>query len=153
LRAYVYAGAQRAALPPPMSYDRRVFAMTGNDPAGDCAAGTLFHYRQQGLRVWATYGGGDVRLGALVAQADPRGHLCATYLHVAPGGTVRTGACQTTPELLLDRAPPIIGELALAATRAACGRAARGIGYMSILEELAAPAQRARIVADPAQIV
>ena len=150
------AMAQEAAAatpPPPISYDGRVFAMTVNDAAGDCAPDTLFHYRQQGLRVWATYGGRDVRLGALVAQSDERGHLRATYLHVAPGGAVRTGACETAPELLPD------GRLRLSESwRWLQGAAPAGAVYTSVLEEVAPelaprPVPGSRIVADSAQIV
>lgn len=86
----------------PFSLDRRLFHSALNTPNGDCDAGTRFHYRQQGARVWATYAGGRVRFGSLVAVGDPQGRLDMRYQHVDPAGQFRTGRCQATPEVLAD---------------------------------------------------
>jgi hypothetical protein len=59
-------------------------------------------YRQSGARIWATYGGGRVRFGALVAVGDGTGRLDMRYHHVGPCGVLRTGACISTPELFAD---------------------------------------------------
>ena len=73
-----------------------------NTPNGDVSGDTRFHYRQRGGRVWATYSGGRVRFGSLVAVGDLAGRLDMRYHHVAPGDALRTGTCIATPELLSD---------------------------------------------------
>jgi hypothetical protein len=64
------------------------------------AARTRFLYRQCGSRVWATYGGGRVRFGSLVAVGDEQGRLDMRYHHVNPDGELRTGVCVASPEWL-----------------------------------------------------
>jgi hypothetical protein len=63
---------------------------------------TLFHYRQQGHAVWATYAGGAVQFGTLIATADDRGRLDMRYQQVATDGTLKGGRCISTPEVLHD---------------------------------------------------
>ena len=74
---------------PKVSFDNRLFLSAANTPNGDCDAETRFRYRQHGARVWATYAGGRVQFGSLVAIADQQGRL-------------RTGKGRATPELLPD---------------------------------------------------
>jgi hypothetical protein len=87
---------------PPVNLDQRLFVSRTNTPNGDANCDTRFRYRQSGARIWATYGGGPVRFGALVAVGDGEGRLDMRYHHVGPGGALRTGACIATPELLSD---------------------------------------------------
>jgi len=89
-------------VPPPVSFDNRLFISSINTPNGDCDAETRFHYRQQGARVWATYQGGRVQFGSLVAIGDPQGRLDMRYQHVDTTGRLRTGTCRATPEVLPD---------------------------------------------------
>jgi hypothetical protein len=92
---------QSEPVPPPVDLDGRSFVTGSNTPNGDAGAGTRFDYRQQGARVWATYRGGQVRFGSLVAVGDRHGRLDLRYQHVA-GDQVRTGLCVSVPELLSD---------------------------------------------------
>ena len=87
---------------PPVSFDNRQFVSTTNTPNGDCNAETRFRYRQQDARIWATYAGGSVQFGTLVAIGDAHGRLDMRYHHVDASGRLRTGACQATPEVLPD---------------------------------------------------
>lgn len=87
---------------PPVSFDNRMFSLSQTTPNGDCDSDTRFHYRQHGARVWATYQGGGVQFGSLVAIGDPHGRLDMRYHHVDLSGRLRTGTCQATPELLPD---------------------------------------------------
>lgn len=87
---------------PRFSFDNRLFISAANTPNGDCDSLTRFHYRQQGPRVWATYRGGRVQFGSLVAVGDQQGRLDMRYHHIDDGGRLRTGACKATPELLAD---------------------------------------------------
>jgi hypothetical protein len=87
---------------PPMILNNRIFAAAFNTPNGDCNSGTQFHYRQDGGRVWATYAGGRVQFGSLVAIGDAEGCLDMRYQHVDAGGQLRTGKCRATLETLAD---------------------------------------------------
>lgn len=89
-------------VPPPIDLDRRTFATASNTPNGDAGDATRFEYRQQGARVWATYRGGRVRFGSLVAVGDSQGRLDMRYQHVGHDDTFRTGLCLSVPELLPD---------------------------------------------------
>lgn len=90
------------AVEPPLNFDNRLFISAVNTPNGDCDAETRFHYRQDGARVWAIYGGGRVRFGSLVAIGDQQGRLDMRYQHVDSDSRIRTGACLSTPEVLPD---------------------------------------------------
>ena len=87
---------------PSIDYDGRVFRGLQNSPTGEVSASTLFHYRQQGDVVWATYQGGGVAQGTLVATVAVDGSLDMRYCHVNDAGALMTGECHSTPELLED---------------------------------------------------
>jgi len=113
-----------------VNYDRRIFAVLSNSKTGDCGPDTLFHYRQHEDRVWATYHGTGLQFGVLVAIANEQGRLEMRYQHVDDAGNLRTGRCQSRPEVLSD------GRLRLHEswewTNGDCSRG------QSLLEELAA---------------
>lgn len=73
-----------------------------NSDTGDVSEETRFHYHQDGDLVWATYEGGSVRFGSLVAKADPSGRLEMRYQHLTTDGTLKTGECRSVPEVLPD---------------------------------------------------
>ena len=85
-----------------MDLDGRVFVTGSNTVNGDAGAATRFEYRQRGERVWATYRGGRVRFGILVAVGDRQGRLDMRYQHVGEDDSFRTGMCVSVPELLPD---------------------------------------------------
>jgi putative acetyltransferase len=85
-----------------VSYDGKLFRSVSNSTGGDVGAETTFHYRQEGDLVWATYAGGAVRLGTLVATADAEGNLDMRYQHVGADGAFKTGRCCSRPEVLPD---------------------------------------------------
>lgn len=87
---------------PAVSFENRMLVATSNTPNGDCNASTHFHYRQEGARVWATYAGGPVQFGALVAAGDRDGRLDMRYHHVDGRGQFRAGRSTATPEILSD---------------------------------------------------
>jgi hypothetical protein len=86
----------------PLSYHDRRFRARQNSATGEVDATTLFHYRQRGDVVWATYCGGGVTWGTLVATVDAGGGLDMRYQHVSADGSLKTGVCHTRPELLPD---------------------------------------------------
>lgn len=87
---------------PRIDYDGRHFRSVSNSANGEVDAETRFTYHQQGDLVWATYTGGAIRFGTLVAIADARGRLDMRYSHVNADGELMTGVCTSEPELLPD---------------------------------------------------
>ena len=85
-----------------IDYDERVFGSVSNSDSGDVGIGTTFHYHQQGRIVWATYHGGAVAHGNLIAQVQPDGSLDMRYQHVTADGAIKTGRCLSRPEILVD---------------------------------------------------
>ena len=87
---------------PDVNYHDRRFRSIANSATGDVGDATVFHYRQHDRIVWATYEGGAVVFGTLVATILDDGRLDMRYQHVAAGGTIKTGRCLSTPEQLPD---------------------------------------------------
>jgi hypothetical protein len=85
-----------------INYDGRRFVPVLNSDNGEVSADTVFHYRQRGDVVWATYTGGQTAFGTLVASVDAAGCLDMRYAHVNAEGELMTGECRSTPELLPD---------------------------------------------------
>lgn len=85
-----------------VDYDGRRFRSVENSGTGEVGPETVFEYRQDGEVVSATYGGGGVRSGVLIATADEEGSLDARYAHVNVSGELMTGECRSTPEALAD---------------------------------------------------
>jgi hypothetical protein len=85
-----------------VSYEGRRFRSVENSASGEVGPETVFAYRQSGDVVSATYEGGGVRSGVLIATADGGGNLDARYAHVNEAGDLMTGECRTTPEVLPD---------------------------------------------------
>ena len=83
-------------------YDGRRFRSVENSETGEVGPETVFSYTQDGEIVCATYEGGGVRSGVLIATADEDGNLDARYAHVNASGELMTGECRSTPEVLSD---------------------------------------------------
>lgn len=85
-----------------IDYDGRRFRSVSNSPTGEVGAETVFAYHQKGDVVWATYEGGAIRFGTLIAKVDGDGVLDMRYHHVNAAGELMTGVCSSTPEVLPD---------------------------------------------------
>ncbi|MEZ5283710.1 MAG: hypothetical protein R2712_02645 [Vicinamibacterales bacterium] len=85
-----------------IDYDGRRFRSVRNSAGGDVSGDTVFEYRQAGAVVWATYSGGGVLLGTLLARVADDGSLDMRYQHLAPDGQFRAGRCESRPERLPD---------------------------------------------------
>lgn len=85
-----------------ISYHNRKFRSVSNSETGEVGQETIFHYQQTDDLVTASYAGGDIRQGMLIAKADPAGHLDMRYQHLNQQGTLMTGMCKTVPEVLPD---------------------------------------------------
>jgi len=85
-----------------INYDNRYFKSVSNSETGEVNQETVFHYRQVGGSIWATYKGGQIELGTLVAQVQPDGSLELRYSHINSQGELMTGKCKSNPEILPD---------------------------------------------------
>ena len=85
-----------------LDFDGRRFRTVSNSDAGDSGSQTLFHYRQKGAVVWATYHGGSVAFGTLLARAGAGGRLEMVYQHLDKNGDFRSGRARAEAELLPD---------------------------------------------------
>jgi len=85
-----------------LNYDNRYFVSASNTENGEVDANTIFHYRQRDDVVWATYEGGAIVIGTLVAKVNADGSLDMRYQHVNRAGELMTGKCRSTPEVLPD---------------------------------------------------
>jgi hypothetical protein len=83
-------------------YDGRIFRSISNSEGGDVSGETTFSYHQRDDIVWATYCGGSVIFGTLLARVDSIGNLDMRYQHISADGTFKSGFCQSRPERLPD---------------------------------------------------
>ena len=83
-------------------YDARIFRPVANSEGGDVNGETKFHYHQRDNIVWATYAGGSVVFGTLLAKVDASGNMDMRYQHVSVDGNFKSGHCQSRPETLPD---------------------------------------------------
>ncbi|MBL8045470.1 MAG: hypothetical protein JNL09_02960 [Anaerolineales bacterium] len=87
---------------PRPNYHNRRFRSVRNTANGEVGAETVFNYQQNGEVVWATYAGGGIKFGTLIATVDAAGCLDMRYSHVNTAGELMTGQCRSTPEVLPD---------------------------------------------------
>ena len=85
-----------------IDYNDRFFVAVSNTDNGEAGPSTVFHYWQRGDVVWATYEGGGISFGTLVAKVDEEGRLDMRYSHVNRDGRLMTGLCSSVPEVLPD---------------------------------------------------
>ena len=81
-------------------YNNKKFKSLSNSGTGEVDAQTIFHYRQKGSEIWATYSGGSISTGTLVAKVNEKGALDMRYQHLNIEGAFKTGKCISTPERL-----------------------------------------------------
>lgn len=82
--------------------DGKVFRSVSNTRNGEVGADTTFQYRQSGSVVTATYSGGTIVSGQLIAKVLPSGQLDMRYHHLNLAGEFMLGQCLSTPERLPD---------------------------------------------------
>ena len=83
-------------------YNGQRFVSIANTPNGEVTGDTIFEYHQMGNVVWASYEGGAIRKGMLVAVVGTGDSLDMRYQHVNMRGEIMTGVCRSTPEVLAD---------------------------------------------------
>jgi hypothetical protein len=83
-----------------ISYHNRKFRAIANSANGETSSDTIFYYQQQGNIVSASYSGGQIISGNLIALVDASGSLNMRYHQVNTKGELMTGICFSTPEIL-----------------------------------------------------
>ena len=84
------------------NYHNKIFKSVTTTENGEVDAATTFYYQQNDNIVTATYKGGSIKEGHLVAVVGEAGVLNMRYHHVNTNGELMTGKCQSTPELLAN---------------------------------------------------
>jgi hypothetical protein len=82
--------------------DRKTFRSISNTGNGEVSSATIFRYRQSGGVVTATYDGGGIVSGHLIAKVLPTGQLDMRYHHLNASGELMLGKCLSTPRQLAD---------------------------------------------------
>lgn len=85
-----------------INYDNRHFVSVSNSENGEVGSATAFHCHHEGGVVWATYRGGAVVFGSLIAKVDENDCLDMRYQHLNSAGELMTGKCRSVPEILPD---------------------------------------------------
>jgi hypothetical protein len=80
----------------------KIFRSISNTTNGEVGAETTFRYRQSGEVVTATYDGGGIVSGHLIAKVLANGQLDMRYHHLNARGELMLGRCLSTPRRLAD---------------------------------------------------
>ena len=79
--------------------DDKFFTAVENSGSGEVSDKTVFCYHQKGNVIWAEYSGGSVVKGFLIGTMDEKHHLHFNYQHMNFSGEIRTGACDSEPQI------------------------------------------------------
>lgn len=83
-----------------INYHNKTFRPSSTPGNGDVNEETVFIYRQDGNIVTASYAGGNVISGHLIAFVDEKGSLDMRYHHINTNHELMTGTCASTPVLM-----------------------------------------------------
>ncbi len=112
----------------PLVYDGRLFSPAQTKGHSETTSDTIFHYKQIGMCLSATYSGGEIEFGHLLGKVNEDNSLDFHYHHLNKSGEIMTGQCHSEPEILAN------GKIRLHETwQWTCGDKSHGT---SILEEL-----------------
>ncbi|WP_436346034.1 hypothetical protein [Natronorubrum sp. FCH18a] len=84
-----------------ISLDGRTLAGVANDEDGDVSAETIFHFEQNGDRIYASYAGGEIVDGHLVGTFDGE-QWDIRYVQLTEDNETATGHSVGDVELLED---------------------------------------------------
>lgn len=81
-------------------YGDRLFHAVSTKGNGDVGTNTVFRYEQRDAVLMGTYSGGKVDYGSLVGTVRDDGTLTFLYHHITKSGALRSGKCESRPEVL-----------------------------------------------------
>ena len=82
------------------NYHNKTFRSLSNTSNGEVGNETFFYYQQTDNIVTATYYGGSIKKGHLIAIVEKDGQLNMRYHHINLKDELMTGTCISIPELL-----------------------------------------------------
>ncbi len=85
-----------------INYNNRIFKSVSNSESGEVSSETVFYYFHNLDLVTATYSGGKIVFGQLIAKVLEDDSLEMRYQHINTSGELMTGKCVSTPEILAD---------------------------------------------------
>ena len=85
-----------------INYHRRTFTAVSNSPNGQINGDTVFQYSQQDSLLTAFYSGGMIQEGHILGKVNEDGSLYFTYHHLDLAGQLKSGYCNSMPEVLPD---------------------------------------------------
>jgi len=85
-----------------INLNNKKFTALSNSENGETSSQTVFHYRQKGNIIWATYEGGNILFGTLSGQRID-GELIFRYQHQNIEGEFLMGKCQSKIEFFNGR--------------------------------------------------
>lgn len=83
-----------------INYDGKVFKPLSSVANSETTDETIFIYQQKDNILTATYYGGNIKMGHLIGLVDEMGKIDMRYHQVNKKGELRTGICQSRPEIL-----------------------------------------------------
>ncbi len=87
---------------PTLDLNNRKFTALFNSVHGQVNQETIFTYHQKGEMIWATYSGGEVKIGTLSGQFIDDTRLYFHYGHWDLDGNYRSGKCHSEITVLAD---------------------------------------------------
>jgi mannose-6-phosphate isomerase-like protein (cupin superfamily) len=81
-----------------LNLNGKKFKSVSSSNNGEVSSSTVFHYRQKGKVIWATYEGGEILFGTLSGSIE-KDNLVFTYQHQNNNGDFKTGKCNTFVEI------------------------------------------------------
>jgi len=85
-----------------INYNNKFFKTQSNSPNGDTNEETIFHYKQNGNYITATYKGGTIKTGFLSGTVNKDGSINMQYHHTNIKNELLTGVCFSEPEIMPD---------------------------------------------------
>ncbi len=83
-----------------INYNDKKFQAVSNSPNGEVNSEMIFHYKQEGNRLYCHYFGGKILEGWLEGQVSQEGVIQMNYTQVNTEGIQNAGKCTSTPEVL-----------------------------------------------------
>lgn len=85
-----------------INYNNRRFRVQSTSSGGDVSAGLVFHYVQSEGILSCNYEGEGIIKGSILGIVREDGTLHFAYQQINGEGVLRTGICDSTPEILED---------------------------------------------------
>ncbi len=85
-----------------MNYNNKKFKPLSVSENGEVSDEVIFEYKQEGHILTCAYSGGSIENGHLIGIVDEEGRIDMRYHQVISDGSLQTGICHSSPELLED---------------------------------------------------